>query len=58
MTKEKALRKVKQIVRGSVTEGTDGQFDEYTVQHIYGKENIDEMQEELEELIEEIYKGK
>lgn len=58
MTQEKALRKLKQIVKGSVTEQTDGQFDEYTEQVIYGKENIDEMLNDLETLIEEIYKAK
>jgi hypothetical protein len=55
MTKESALREVNKIVRGSVTEGTDGQFDEYRVQHIYGKKNIDLMLSELEELIEKIF---
>jgi len=58
MTKEKALRKVKQIIRGSVNEQIDGQFDEHTVETIYGKENINEMLSELQELIEDIYKVK
>lgn len=58
MTEETALRKVKQIVRGSVDEQTEGQFDEYTVEIIYGKENINKMLLELQEVIENIYKDK
>ena len=58
MTKEKALREVRKIIKGSVTEQTEGQFDERTEEAIYGKENIDEVLTDMEELIEKIYKEK